>query len=51
MGQRKNLNMMTTGIYVDDGDILLYLLHFDTTLICLVNCLNRVFVSAANLEK
>ena len=30
---------MTTGIYVNDGDILLYLLHFDTTLIYLVKFL------------
>ena len=28
---------MTTGIHVDDGDILLYLLHFDITF--LIMCL------------
>ena len=42
---------MTTGIYVDDGDILLYLLHFDTTLICLVKYLNHVLLQLQNLEK
>ena len=42
---------MATGIYVGDGDILLHLLPFYTTLIYLVKFLIMCFVSAANLEK